>query len=281
MKVREPTTLLKFLREMTENRFSVRELKSALEQNRCTVNGAPERFGSRKLYKGDEVSLAAFTKEDVERQRFEYEEQRVIYEDDAILVYDKPVGIPSIDNGLFELLKKEKETLFPIHRLDKDTSGVIIFAKTPTEEAKLLKAFKERSVQKTYLGLVQGRLEGQGTIDNFLGKVGEYQGQTIMRAVPGGQRAITNWTVLKAQKDASLVELKPKTGRTHQLRSHMASIQHPLIGDVQYGWKKSGSFAPKSFFLHSSTLEFKDGGFFTAPLPTLFTEAIEIFFGSP
>jgi RluA family pseudouridine synthase len=280
--VQEEATLLKILQKITENRFSVREIKHALEQNRCRVNSQVERFGSRRLYAGDQIDLIEFTKEDLKPSRFTFEQERVLFEDDALLVYNKPVGLPSIGHGLFEFLKKEKKSLYAVHRLDKDTSGVIAFAKTKQEEERLLKAFKERSVLKAYLAIVQGRLiPKKGSLTSRLGKVGEFHGQTIMGKTEKGQMAITEWEVLKEHKEASLVQLNPKTGRTHQLRCHMASLGHPLIGDVQYGWKASRNFYPRSFFLHAALLELS-GQKFTAPLPPAFVNAVEFLFqGSP
>ena len=274
-----PVTLQQFLQKKLIG-FSVREIKRALSKNRCFVNNAVERFGSRKLYAGDTIKLTEFTKEELKSSRFIFDPARQLFEDDCILVYDKPAGLSTLDKGLFELAQKETGQLYAVHRLDKDTSGVIVFAKTKEIEVNLCQAFRKRLVHKEYLALVQGSFkENKGSISSYLGKISQFQGQMIMGSVDQkhGQIAETDWEVIKKNNQATFVRLKPKTGRTHQLRSHMASLGHPLIGDVQYGWKSS-AFCPPSFYLHASVLAF-DGMKFEAPLPHLFISALESLFG--
>lgn len=283
-----PATLQQYLQKMFQGAFSVREIKSALEMNRCCVNHEIERFGSRRLASGDTITVFPFTKEDVAPKRFRLDPARVLYEDEALFAYDKPAGIASIEDGLFELLKKKIGELYPLHRLDKDTSGVLIFAKTKEAENSLLDAFRKRRLTKRYLAIVKGSLKTkQGVIVSHLGKVGSFHGQTVMGAVPKtqGQLAETAWQVLCEGKGASLLVLEPKTGRTHQIRTHMAALAHPLIGDVQYGWRRPELFCPKRFLLHARSLALSLNGStpalkIEAPLPQDFENALNVFFGS-
>lgn len=282
-----PATLQNYLQKHFQGAFSVREIKTALELNRCTVNGEIERFGSRKLSKGDTVSVIPFKKEDVTPKRHQFDSARVLYEDGQIIAYDKPAGLSSVDHGLFELIKEVKGELYALHRLDKDTTGVLLFAKSKAAEELLLNAFRQRRVRKRYLALVRGTLKKkQGTVSSNLGKIGAYQGQTVMGSVSKGkgQLAETAWQVIKEGKGASLVLLEPKTGRTHQIRSHMASLGHPLIGDVQYGWKRPEGLCPKRFLLHARSVSFMmqedaEPIHIKSPIPQDFTNALNTLFG--
>lgn len=282
-----PVTVQQFLQKITEKRFTVREIKQALEKGRCLVNREIERFGSRKLYEGDEIDLIEFTKEELKSTPFAFVRERVLFENEALLAYDKPAGIPTMDHGIFEIIKKAKGPLYAVHRLDKDTSGVLVFAKTKKAEEALIASFKERSVQKHYLAIVQGKFSKKnGSITSYLGKVGEFQGQSLIGPVDKakGQLAETAWQVLSEQDDHTFIRLIPKTGRTHQLRCHMASLGHPLIGDVQYGWKHPKDFFPSSFFLHADILEVVDPQSkkrrrFSAELPAAFKLALKDLFG--
>lgn len=272
-----PITLQRFLQKKTDSAFSVREIKLALSKNKCLVNKSIERFGSRPLYEGDIVDLIEFIKDELKTSRFAFEPTRVLFEDESLLVYDKPLGLSSIDHGLFEIILKEKGQIFAVHRLDKDTTGVIVFAKTKEAEKELHNAFKLRSVHKEYLALVQGMLsKKKGSITSYMGRVREFDGQIVMGSVEKakGQLAITDWEVLLECNEASLVRLLPKTGRTHQIRCHMSSLGHPLVGDVQYGWKSSGTLRPSSFFLHAAVLQWQRKRF-EAPLPSHFSSMLK------
>ncbi|CRX38688.1 RluA family pseudouridine synthase [Estrella lausannensis] len=282
-----PATLQNYLQKHFQGAFSVREIKAALELNRCTVNGEVERFGSRKLASGDTVTIIPFKKDDVSPIRHQFDSNRVLYEDAQLIAYDKPAGLSSIDHGLFELIKEVKGDLYPLHRLDKDTTGVLLFAKTKAAEELLLDAFRKRRIRKRYLALVRGTLKKErGTVSSNLGKVSSYHGQTIMGSVSKGkgQHAETAWQVLKVGKGVSLLLLEPKTGRTHQIRSHMASLGHPLIGDVQYGWKRPEGLCPKRFLLHARSVSFlmEEGAppiHIKSPIPQDFANALNTFFG--
>ena len=174
----------------------------------------------------------------------------IIYEDENLLVIDKPAGINSDD------FQKR------VHRLDKDTSGILLIAKNDKALEFFQKQFKERRVKKKYLALVVGNLKNkEGVIETLIGRsTGDRKKQKVYLAhEPGSQKkrkAITKYKVLQRFKDYDLIEVEPKTGRKHQIRTHFAHLGHPIAGDKMYGFKNQP--APKELkrhFLHSYRLK--------------------------
>jgi 23S rRNA pseudouridine1911/1915/1917 synthase len=176
----------------------------------------------------------------------------VLYEDEEILVLDKPAGLvvhPSTTGSSGTLvnallyhcrdLPGIKGVIRPgiVHRLDKDTSGVMVVAKTEAALADLGRQFKERHVEKTYLAIVHGMFrEQEGTIDAAIGRHPTERKKMSIHA-RSGRGAVTRWRLVEAFSGHSLLELRPQTGRTHQIRVHLASIGHPVLGDALYGRK--------------------------------------------
>lgn len=165
---------------------------------------------------------------------------RIVYEDENILVADKPSGMPmypspghdrdSLANAVAQNQVKEKDFFAyrPVYRLDKDTTGLVLIAKNPFAASCL-----SGSVQKTYFAVCEGPLRGSGTINR---PIGLKPGHTVQRAVvPGGKPAVTRWRAISAGRTYSLVAVRLKTGRTHQIRVHFSACGHPLAGDDMYG----------------------------------------------
>lgn len=159
------------------------------------------------------------------------------------------VGDPSTSSG--------RANLRPgiVHRLDRNTSGIIAVARNQDFFLYLKNLFQNRQVEKVYWALVRGRLEpSQGIIDKPIG----LKNGTIKRTIHGGKMikpAVTEYRVIERWLEFSLVELRPKTGRTHQLRVHLAAIGHPIAGDPLYG-KNVGPYGLRHQFLHAHSLEF-------------------------
>ena len=190
----------------------------------------------------------------------------ILYEDDDILVVDKPAGLSvhpgaghpggTLVNALIYLrpaLKGIGSSERPgiVHRLDLDTSGVMVIAKNLASHAHISEQFAQRSVNKIYLALVKGRLtQTEAIIDAPIGR--DPSNRQKMNVVDGGKSAKTRYKVLKSIGDHQLLEVKLLTGRTHQIRVHLASIGHSIIGDSLYG-KKSKTIDRQ--FLHSHLLE--------------------------
>ena len=169
------------------------------------------------------------------------DEVNILYEDEALIVAEKPPGMLSIPDrfdplkdNLLGRLKQSHGQIFVVHRLDRETSGLICFARTEEAHRNLSIQFTERLVDKYYLALVDGRpLPPSGTIDKPIGPHSSIAGK--MAISPLGKPAITLYRVLDTYRNFSLVEANIKTGRTHQIRVHFSSIGHPLAVDPLYG----------------------------------------------
>ena len=177
---------------------------------------------------------------------------KVIYEDDNIRVLDKPTGINADD------IPKR------VHRLDKDTSGILLVAKNDKALEFLQKQFAERKVEKKYLALVVGNLKNKdGVIETFLGRSPKDKRKQKVYlphepSAKGKREAITKYGVLQRFKDYDLIGVEPKTGRKHQIRTHLAYSGHPIAGDKLYGFKNQP--CPKGLtrqFLHANYLKIK------------------------
>lgn len=193
---------------------------------------------------------------------------RIVYEDDDLLVVDKPAGLavhPSPGHGAHTLVNAVLAHCPQlsgaggegrpgiVHRLDKDTSGLIIVAKNDAAHLALARQLKERQVEKTYVALVEGRLRPpQGIIDAPLGR--HPRNRKKMAVVSGGREARTRYCVLREVDGRSLVAAQPETGRTHQIRVHFASIGHPVAGDPLYG--RRGPSPLSRQFLHAQRVAF-------------------------
>ena len=213
---------------------------------------------------------------------------KIIYEDNDLLVIDKPAGIivfpegpsfakasegkaNSTENTLIDVLLIKYPDLKNVgeaprygivHRLDKDTSGILLVAKTNEALIFFQKQFKNRTVEKKYIALVVGSIkESEGTIETLIGRApGDKRKQKAYLlnepASEGKREAITKYKVLQIFKDYTLLEIKIETGRRHQIRCHLSYIHHPIAGDKMYGFKNQ--LTPKGLtrqFLHAAYLK--------------------------
>lgn len=194
----------------------------------------------------------------------------VIYEDGNVLVVNKPAGLLSEAKGEYCPEKTLADYGLVAHRLDRDTSGVMILAKSKKVQAFLKKQFQNRTVHKTYYAIVPGLLKlDEARIDLPLQR--DMKRPTTFRVDPNGKESETFYRVLKTNGELSLVELKPTTGRTHQLRVHMKYLGHPIAGDAVYG-----GMPANRLYLHAGSLEITlPGGIrkvFEVPLPKEFEQ---------
>ncbi|MCX7797026.1 MAG: RNA pseudouridine synthase [Melioribacter sp.] len=205
-----------------------------------------------------------------------------LYEDENIVAIDKPEGIASIPESnpliesIFSILQKEYlKKIFIVHRLDKEVSGVLLFAKNSDTHKFLYEQFFNYTVDKTYIALVEGVvIEDFGTIDKPIRQFGS--GKMGIDELKG-KKSITYFKVLERFSNYTLLELKPKTGRRHQIRVHLYSIGHPVVGDLHYG----DIIRQKKFsrlMLHAHKLEFfvREGKklLIESKLPNSFNEII-------
>lgn len=185
----------------------------------------------------------------------------ILFEDGEALVIDKPAGLPvdrprtgsrSLADELGELRLNFRREPSPVHRLDTDTSGCLLLARNPQALARFARAFEVRAVEKRYLGILAGELaQEEGTIALSLAKISSLDKGWRMIAAKKGKPAVTHWRRLAAAGGRTLVEFRPETGRTHQIRIHaLAGLGLPLAGDPVYGDRRSG---PRTM-LHAADL---------------------------
>jgi 23S rRNA pseudouridine1911/1915/1917 synthase len=178
----------------------------------------------------------------------------IVFQDDFILIADKPAGLLSVptpkneSRTLTSILNQDVKDrglayqLYPCHRLDRDTSGLVIYAKSKSIEANLANAFRNREINKRYIAFVHGKLtQPQGVIN---------------RAIEG-KSAVTKYKLSQQRKDYSVVEIFPVTGRTNQIRIHFKGIGHPLVGEDKFIFRKDFALRAKRVCLHAQYLEFK------------------------
>lgn len=193
----------------------------------------------------------------------------ILYEDENVIVVNKPAGLLSEAKGEYCPERTLADFGLICHRLDRDTSGVMILAKSEEVQKFLKRQFQDRKVHKTYYAVVEGELKHpEAKIE--LPLIRDLKRPTTFRVDPNGKPAETFYKVVKSDGEHSLVELKPVTGRTHQLRVHMKFLGHPIMGDRVYDGEKA-----ERLFLHAKELEITlPGGkrvTFTAELPQEFS----------
>jgi len=224
----------------------------------------------------------------------------IVFEDEALLIINKPAGLVchpgagNLDGTLVNALLNHAPSLesLPraglIHRLDKDTSGLLIVAKDWAAHQKLIKTMQAREISREYFTIVHGVVTGGGTIEAPIGR--HRQKRTSMAVVPNGKPAVTHYRVIERFSAQTALSVKLETGRTHQIRVHMQHIHHPLVGDSQYGGKrllpkgvstelreKIASYPYQA--LHAQRLKFNhplshDPLQFSAELPKILTDLI-------
>jgi 23S rRNA pseudouridine1911/1915/1917 synthase len=272
-------------------KYSRSRLQQLVRKEFVTLNGSPAR--PRDLVRsGDRVEVNEPPLEKIDNQP-EAIPLDVLYEDEDMIVINKPAGLVvhpgaghrehTLVNALLHHFPKlsgigGKERPGIVHRLDKETSGCLVVAKTDEAHRGLSAQFAGRSVEKIYLALVAGRLrKNVGAIEENIGRHPVHR-QKMSISRRRGREAKTEYRVLSSSDEISLVECKLHSGRTHQVRVHLEHLGHPVLGDKIYGKKHATTFprqmlhAWKLGFQHPRTLEWKS---FQAPLPTDFENAVK------
>lgn len=286
---------------MPEERLDVRlsretgmtrsRVETLIREGRAQVNGAVEKKPGRKVGETDAVSLDVPPPVAAEAQPEDIPLE-ILYEDDDLAVVVKPCGMvvhPAAGNEdgtlvnalLFHLknLSGIGGALRPgiVHRLDKDTSGLLLVAKNDATHAALSDALKARTIHKTYRAVARGAIkEPTGVVEAPIGR--SPKDRKKMAIVPDGRYARTEYRVLEPLRGATLVDVNLITGRTHQIRVHFASIGHPLLGDPLYGGKNQPSVC--RLMLHARRIEFTHPAtgrtmVFEAPEPPEFLQEVE------
>lgn len=251
-------------------------LAKLFDQELVWLNGAPTKPG-HKLRVGDKLS-ADLSPLDV---KIEDINLPIIYEDDNVLVVNKPSGVishargryfdePSVASFVRQKTGQKGERSGIVHRLDRATSGVMICAKNQETLSFLQKQFSLRKVKKSYMAIIEGSMPTEeGMIDMPIGRNPKVPAS--FHVTDSGKNAITRYHTVEKKNGYSLLELRPETGRTHQLRVHLKHLKHPIVGDNLY----SGKEAPR-LLLHAASLEITlpngERDIFTAPLPPDFQD---------
>jgi len=267
-------------------------VQALIKENHILVNFKPSK-ASYKIKRGEKIKVFIPLDKEIEIQPRDIPFE-VIYEDEDIAVINKPSGIvvhpapghydDTLVQGLILKLKNlsgigGKIRPGIVHRLDKDTSGIMLVAKNDFAHKKLVEAFKERLIEKNYIALVYGRLtQKKGKIETFIGR--HPIARKKMAVLKEGKLAITFYEVLEIFNKASLVLAKPVTGRTHQIRVHFSYIGHPVLGDSIYGGLKHDLLKPPRLMLHAYEIVFKhprtnEEMKFRVPIPEEFQSYIE------
>jgi 23S rRNA pseudouridine1911/1915/1917 synthase len=242
--------------------FSRSRLARWVRSGRATVDGRAA-LPRRKLRGGEVIEIAPLPDTAAAAHQPEDIPLEVVFEDATLLVVNKPAGLvvhPGSGNWrgtLLNALLRHAPQLAGIpragivHRLDKDTSGLLVVAKTLPAQASLVRQLQARTVKREYLAVAQGRIARDGRIEAPIGR--HPLRRTRMAVVARGRAAVTHYRVLERHAGASVLRCRLETGRTHQIRVHLAALGHPLIGDSTYG-KRSATPFPRQA-LHAERLE--------------------------
>ena len=242
--------------------YSRSRIQSWIEADAVQVDGASAR-ARQKVWPGALIRVVPRLHPAELPARPEAMPLPIVHEDEAILVLDKPAGLvvhPGSGNWsgtLLNALLHHAPALAAVpragivHRLDKDTSGLMVVAKTIEAQTDLQRQLAARSVRRVYLAVVEGRLFGEGRIEAPIGR--HPRERTRMAVVERGKPALTHYRALEIFANASLVECRLETGRTHQIRVHMQALGHPLLGDPVYG-SREGRRRFSRQALHASAL---------------------------
>lgn len=244
-------------------------LQKFIELGFVTVDGELARKANQKFERGVKIDLQVPT----ELKNADLV-PGTVYEDENVLVVNKPAGLLSMAKGEYCPEKTLADYGLIVHRLDRDTSGVMILAKNTEVQKFLKKQFQDRKTHKTYYAVIDGRPKlDAARIDLPIAR--DLKRPTTFRVDAGGKESETFYKVILTDDEHSLVELKPTSGRTHQLRVHMKYLGHPIMGDVVYGGEPADRL-----YLHAGTLEITlPGGkrtVFEVPMPKEFEAKIKI-----
>lgn len=289
----EGKRLDRFLAEVTEDDISRSFLKRLIEDNSVLINGQPKK-ASYKLHASDAVLLELPDVEEIEILPEDIPLD-ILYEDDDVLIVNKPKGMvvhpaPGHPNGTLvnAIMYHCKDSLSGIngklrpgivHRIDQDTTGSLIICKNDTAHRSIAEQLAKHSINRIYHGIVIGRVgQDDGIIDAAIGR--DKKDRKKMSISADGRHAVTHYRVLERFSDHTYMEFRLETGRTHQIRVHMAHIGHPILGDTVYGPSKC-KFNLQGQTLHAKTLGFihpKTGQYIEvdAPLPDYFEKLLKV-----
>lgn len=254
-------------------------LRKMLQSDRVRVNGAPERDAKRIVGPGDQIEVGGRAANALDPR------VRILYEDSDLIVIEKAAGLLTVPS---EQVQHETAESFlnqylgappaeprvrHVHRLDRDTSGVIVFAKNSWIRDRLQEMFAVHDMERVYVAIIHGKMkESSGTFRSFLFEDRDLRVRTVA-AGAGGKEAITHYRTIASGKRFSILELKLETGRRNQIRVQLADAGHPVVGDTMYGKGRDEDL--RRLGLHAKLLSFvhpRSGAkmTFTSPMPDSF-----------
>ena len=263
LRVQESTTLMAFLLSKMGG-MSRTSVKNLLSRRVVRLNGRIETHPDTALQTGDQVVIVP----EQGARLFTHPKLKIVYEDDYLIVVEKREGLLTVaahpgsaETTALSILKDyvrrsdKRNGIYVVHRLDRETSGLLVFAKTPELQEYMRTYWRQLVTKRTYVAVVEGVMpKEEDTIRTWLS---EDPKSTMVYSSPvddGGKEAVTHYKVVKANEQYSLLELNLETGRTNQIRVHMASVGHPVVSDRKYG---SGKVPPiDRLGLHARILEF-------------------------
>jgi len=254
------TTLLDALQKKFPD-SSKTTLRKMLQNDRIRVNGAPERDAKRQLGPDDRIDV-------LDRQPRPIDPRvKILFEDDDLLIVDKAPGLLTVpnENVLYETAETflnsyagalpGEQRVHHVHRIDRDTSGVLVFAKTTYVRDQLKELFAAHDIERAYVAVVFGKLkEPSGTFRSFLAEDRDMKVRSVADHSEG-KEAITHYRTIASGKRFSILELKLETGRRNQIRVHLAEAGHPIVGDTMYGKGRDESLPRLG--LHAKLLAFR------------------------
>ncbi len=232
------------LLDVLQERFpdsSKTTLRTMLQENRVRVNGAPERDAKRLVGASDQVEVAPRTSRPLDPR------VRILFEDADLVVVDKAAGLltvpsPEVKHETAETFlnahyggRADDQRVHHVHRIDRDTSGVLVFARNTFVRERLKTLFEAHEIDRTYVAIVHGKLrESSGTFRSFLAEDADLRVRSVADASQG-KEAITHYRTIASGRRYSMLELRLETGRRNQIRVHLADAGHPIVGDTMYG----------------------------------------------
>ena len=276
IRVKEEAPLLEYLYTALAPK-SRTAVKALLTHSRISVNGQVITAYDHVLHPGDRIDVNANRK-----ASFEDRNLKIVYEDEWLIVADKKNGLPTISTGrenevtaystLFSYMESKVRggRIFIVHRLDRDTSGLLVFAKDEHTKRLLQENWNQNVVERKYLGVCEGNFtRDRGSIVSWLKENPKSLKMSSSAVDNGGQRAVTHYRVIEQKKGFALLEIELETGRKNQIRVQLSSIGHPIAGDRKYG-ASANPFGRLA--LHAATLAFRHPHTgkmltFTSPLP--------------
>jgi 23S rRNA pseudouridine1911/1915/1917 synthase len=271
------SSLLEVLHEMAPD-SSKNTLRSWLQSGRVTVNRQRAERANVQIIAGQEIEVGA-------KVTFIRGSLRILHDDDQIVVLEKPEGLLSVATDfekratVHAMLKRQfhHRRVYPVHRLDRETSGVMLFSYSEKARDDLKSQFERHAVDKTYFAIVEKEMSlDKGIWESYLEEDDFYYVKSTNDS-RNGKLAVTHYQVLKVHRNRSLLHLKPQTGRKNQLRVHCSEAGHPIVGDKKYGahtdpLKRVCLHAQKICFSHPATGKRMS---FSSPIPEIFYKILE------